>query len=89
MQVGDDQQAFLRPVERAGAVGDQRNAGDADIAPDRSLCRAALRRHCIASFTSSASASRNNSSDASPWTISRPISSITGTASGETWSRDL
>src|SRR5262245_52466071 len=89
MQVGDDQEAFFRPVKRTGTIGNQRNAGYDNIAPDRSPKPRALRLHCMASFTSSASASRSSSSDASPWTISRPISSITGTASGETWSRAL
>ena len=60
MQVGDDQQALLGPVERAGAVGDQRDAGNADVAPDPLPAAVArlTRSHCIASFTSSASASR-------------------------------
>ena len=38
----------------------------------------------IASRTNSSAASANRSSDASPWIGSRPISSITGTASGDT-----
>src|SRR5207244_2949995 len=39
--------------------------------------------HPIASLTSSSAASASNSSEASPYTASRPISSNTGTASGE------
>jgi hypothetical protein len=29
MEVGDDQQVFVRPIQRAGAVGDERDAGKA------------------------------------------------------------
>ena len=43
----------------------------------------------IASRTRSSAASANNSSEASPYTASRPISSITGTAKGETRSSSL
>jgi hypothetical protein len=28
MQIGDHEQAFVGPIERAGAIGDQRSAGD-------------------------------------------------------------
>jgi hypothetical protein len=28
MQIGDDEQAFFRPIERASAIGDERGAGD-------------------------------------------------------------
>jgi len=28
MQIGDDKQTFIGPIERAGAIGDQRGAGD-------------------------------------------------------------
>jgi len=32
MQVGDDQRAFVGPVERAGEIGDERGAEDAEAA---------------------------------------------------------
>ena len=115
MQVGDDQRAFVRPVERAGAVGNEPDPGDENfrahgpvprmfaaagptcarlsgiqVRHSRSLSRIVARRrrrldhllrfteggsgqnvldflrHCIASFTSSASASASNPSEASP-----------------------
>jgi hypothetical protein len=28
MQIGDDQQLFVRPVQRAGRIGEQRRAGE-------------------------------------------------------------
>ena len=91
MQVRDRQDALFVPVERTLAIGGDHDPRDGDLRR-RSLprvrssppCDRLSTRHRIASFTSSASACASSSSDASPETSSRPISSITGTASGET-----
>ena len=91
MQIGNDQQALLRPVQRARRIGDQRHARDVDHVV-RCLVPCALppgSPHPIASLIRSSAASASSTSDASPGTGSRPISSITGTASGETRSSGL
>ena len=66
MQVGDREQALLRPVQRASGVGNQSNAGNGDaVVPIRR--RATCRQiHFIASFISSSAASANRESAASP-----------------------
>jgi hypothetical protein len=79
MQIGDDQHLFVRPIERAGGIGRQGDAGERKRvigAPLRSpgpsfwipafAGMSGGTSHCIASFTSSSSDSASNASAASP-----------------------
>ena len=86
MQIGDQEGVFRLPVEGAGGDRKERVAGKLDGLPASGetfkLSSAACRP--IASAINSSTASRSKASLASPGTLSRPISSMTGTASGET-----
>ena len=65
MQIGDGEQALLGPIERAGAIGEQRHAGkDNEIAHAFRFLR--RQAQCIASLINSSAASAKISSAASP-----------------------
>ena len=77
MQIGDEEQTFVGPVQRTGRIGDKRDAGDDDrarlrrtrkfrIAAGAGLSGRSANAHCIASLINSASASARSVSDASP-----------------------
>src|SRR3954465_13021202 len=75
MQIGDDEQALLFPEQRAGKIGRERHAADADIRNAHVLVIPENKRACrhvktccypIASLTSSSAASARSSSPASP-----------------------
>src|SRR5579875_106674 len=101
MQIRDRQQAVLRPIEYAGGIRNQTDTGYGDDVirshprrrgspPFATACTGTRgQAHEMASLTSSSAASAKSVSAASPYTASRPISSKTGTASGETRSSAL
>src|SRR4029450_12561382 len=75
MQVGHRQHALLRPEQRPDAIGQHRNTannnGAVRIPSVEQRLRPRVSRapcHCIASLTSSASASAKSASPASPYT---------------------
>ena len=59
MQIGDDQQSFVRPVQRAGRIGDEHRTGESDsgillwIPAGAGMSGRSATPHCIASFTNS------------------------------------
>src|SRR5262245_34945407 len=89
MQIGHSQKPLLRPIERTARIREKRNSGQDNeiaLALRQIWCRFA---QLIASLTNSSAASASSVSPASPYTVSLPISSSTGTDSGETRSRAL
>ena len=82
MQVGDDEQLFIRPINRARRIGDERDAGKGErvlvgssprqgrpssrIPADAGMSGKRACSHCMASFTNSASVSASSASAASP-----------------------
>ena len=72
MQIGDDKQSFVRPVQRAGRIGDERRTGESDrgillrIPAGAGMSGRSATPHCIASFTNSSAASPRSESAASP-----------------------
>ena len=59
MQIGDDEQSFVRPVQRAGRIGDEHRTGESDsgillwIPACAGMSGRSATPHCIASFTNS------------------------------------
>jgi len=62
---GDREQILLGPIERAGAIGEQRHAGE-DNQIAHALRFLHRQRHCIASLINSSAASAKSESEASP-----------------------